>query len=57
MERYALKKAFDEITEDGLAPPALRDLIAKNRGLLQWDELSRYEQIDPANARLARTRQ
>lgn len=52
MERYALKRAFEDVAGGGSAPAGLPAIIASGRGLLNWEELSRYERIDPANARL-----
>ena len=52
MEGYALKRAFDGVADGGSAPAGLAALIADGRGLLGWEALSRYERIDPANARL-----
>lgn len=52
MERYALKHAFDELTSNGSPPSALKDLIEDGAGLLDWDDVERYGEIDPANARL-----
>lgn len=52
MENYALKKAFDEAAGVTHAPPALSELVRSGRGLLGWDDVSAYERIDPANARL-----
>lgn len=52
MERYALKKAFDETANGGHAPEELVELVKSGTGLLDWDEVSRYAALDPANARL-----
>ena len=52
MERYALKNAFDEAADTGHAPLGLLDLVATGRGLLSWNDVSAYDRIDPANARL-----
>ena len=52
MENYALKRSFEDSVEGGAASTELRDLVANGRGLLNWDEITRYEQLDPANARL-----
>jgi hypothetical protein len=52
MEGYALKRAFEDVTDGRAAPAGLATLVSEGRGLLNWDELSRYERIDPANARL-----
>lgn len=52
MERYALKSAFENAAETGHAPPGLLELVASGQGLLSWDDVSAYDRIDPANARL-----
>lgn len=52
MERYALKNAFEDAAAGGASIPGLVDLVEEGRGLLSWDDISRYERIDPANARL-----
>ena len=52
MEGYKLKNAFDEAAGDGYEIPGLRDLVANGRGLLNWDDVSAYAYVDPANARL-----
>lgn len=52
MENYALKRALDDTASTGTAPTGLPELVATGRGLLDWKEVERYEQIDPANSRL-----
>lgn len=52
MERYALKRALDETVEGGPAPAGLADLVSNAQGLLNWKDVKRYGEIDPANARL-----
>lgn len=52
MERYALKHAFDDLANGKPTPAGLPELIERGRGLLDWDEVSRYGTVDPANARL-----
>lgn len=52
MEGYALKNAFDDLADGRPAPAGLPELIERGRGLLDWDEVSRYGTVDPANARL-----
>ena len=52
MEGYALKQAFDDLADGRAAPTGLRELVAGRKGLLDWDEVTRYGAIDPANARL-----
>lgn len=52
MERYALKNAFDDAANGKPTPTGLPELIGQGRGLLDWDEVSRYGTVDPANARL-----
>ena len=52
MEGYALKNAFDEATVPGQSSPRLAELVTAGGGLLSWDDVSAYEQIDPANGRL-----
>lgn len=52
MEKYALKRALDETADGGPAPAGLTELVASGKGLLDWKEVQRYQQLDPANARL-----
>ncbi len=52
MEGYELKRAFDSAAASVRAPDGLAELVASGKGLLDWDEVSQYQSIDPANARL-----
>ena len=48
MEAYHLKQAVKRDAEDGL----LGEELAPGPGLLSWDDVEAYEQVDPQNARL-----
>lgn len=52
MEGYALKHAFDEMADGRPVPIDLRTLIEQGTGLLDWNEVAQYGEVDPANARL-----
>lgn len=48
MEAYQFKQAVKRDAEDGL----LGEELAPGPGLLSWDDVEAYEQVDPQNARL-----
>ena len=50
MERYKLKEAVVHATEDGSL--ASGDGLHPGPGLLNWDEIEEYQQVDPQNGRL-----
>lgn len=52
MERgsYQVRKHFDAAAERN--DPKLRELLRDASGLLSWDEISNYRQVDPGNAKL-----
>ncbi|GAB3488115.1 DEAD/DEAH box helicase [Flexivirga lutea] len=52
MERgsYQIRKNFEAAAERN--DPELRGLLKDGRGLLKWEEVRRYEQVDPGNAKL-----
>lgn len=50
MERYKLKEAIDEAALDGLFADG--DHLEPGPGLLNWDDIEAYQQIDPQNGRL-----
>jgi hypothetical protein len=53
MDDYQLKEAFKKATTDAQLIPALRDALKGcSQTLLDWDDVERYRQLDPANARL-----
>ncbi|WP_325551119.1 helicase-related protein [Flexivirga sp.] len=52
MERgsYQVRSKFEAAAERN--DPELRGLLKDARGLLDWDEIRRYERVDPGNAKL-----
>lgn len=52
MEGYALKNAFENAAKNDSAVPGLRNLVRTGLGMLSWKDISAYERVDPANARL-----
>ena len=50
MERYRLKQAFDAAVEGRLLPDDER--LEPGPGLLDWDEVNAYAEVDPQNGRL-----
>jgi hypothetical protein len=52
MEGYELKKGFVQATGRPTHGAQLTSVLAQDGMLLEWDALSRYEEIDPGNARL-----
>jgi hypothetical protein len=50
MESYQLKRRLRAQIQAG--DPALTDLLQRCRGLLSWEDIERYEAVDPGNARL-----
>lgn len=47
---YAIRRSFEAAADAGDA--ALVDLVAAARGLISWDDVLRYREIDPGNAKL-----
>lgn len=52
MESYKLKRDIEDAIEEDRVPESLIELVASGKGLLDWNDVSQYESIDPANARL-----
>lgn len=52
MEDYKLKRQFVEAADDPAASADLAGLLRSGDGLLPWDDLRRYGEVDPGNARL-----
>jgi hypothetical protein len=53
MDDYQLKEAFEyALSSPKLGPVVLGALAACPRTLLNWDDVERYNRLDPANARL-----
>lgn len=50
MERYKLKQAFDAAVQSRLLPAHER--LESGPGLLSWDDVDAYAEVDPQNARL-----
>ncbi len=52
MDEYKLKEALEAIVDAG-DTTAVRKVLERHPGLLlNWDEIQRYRQVDPGNARL-----
>jgi len=51
MEDYKLAQSFRGAVE-GRSPRELIDLLSNYDGLLRWEDVAAYSEIDPANARL-----
>ena len=52
MDDYQLKKALRSVADNGGDGEIAKTLAPADAGLLRWDEVQAYRQIDPANARL-----
>lgn len=53
MDAYQLKEAFKEAASSPTRGPVLRDVLAScPHTTLNWDDIERYERLDPANGRL-----
>ncbi len=50
MEKYKFKEAFDRAVQDGVLPDG--EHLAPGPGLLDWQDVERYREIDPQNGRL-----
>ena len=53
MDHYKLKRSFVDALEDGPTKAQLRHVLKRGKGaLLSWGEITRYERLDPGNARM-----
>ncbi|MDP8929246.1 MAG: helicase, partial [Actinomycetota bacterium] len=52
MEHYRLDRALEAAVDDGRQGPELAGRLADGDLLLPWDDVARYRQVDPGNARL-----
>lgn len=50
MEKYKLKEALDNAVEEGCLPES--EDLEPGPGLLNWDEVDAYKELDPQNGRL-----
>lgn len=50
MEGYKLKRGIAELLEQGSA--SLDGLVSSGRGLIDWEQIERFEPIEPQNGRL-----
>lgn len=52
MEDYKLKRKFVDALDDPVLAGDLAGCLADGGGLLSWDDVRRYDEVDPGNARL-----
>ncbi len=52
MEDYKLKRQFVDATEVPATSADLAGILRSGEGLLPWDDVRRYAEVDPGNARL-----
>lgn len=52
MEDYMLKKKLKTAIQDDAVPAELSRILADGAGQLDWEAITRYGEVDPANSRL-----